>query len=346
MPSVHRLRDLLYQKINRFSWQPRVKEMKSRAQRALRNLHAVQDSTHLIKPGDRLLMTMGRDENTRIPYFLDYYRRLGIDHFLFVDNRSETPMAEVLLGHADISLWTTNEAYEDTRYGVDWMNALLGKYAVGHWALTVDLDEFFVYPYMGQRSYGELLAFLDDSEKQSFHTLMVDMYPENSIATAHVPPGENPLLHAPYFDCAGYYAINGWLGETYVRGGPRLRAFNASNYEEAPAVQKTPLVKWQHRFAYYLSTHVICPKFLNQAHKQYPYPTGVLLHYKFVSSFQEKIDYAIKHKNHYNGSVEYQKYLSKLKTSEEYTLFSAVSKKFEGPESLIQGNLMTAGCWK
>ena len=346
MSSILRLRDHLYQNISRRYWHPCVKEMKSRAQRALQNLQPVQDRTHLIKPGARLLMTMGRDENTRIPYFLDHYRRLGIDHFLFVDNRSETPMAEVLQGEPDVSLWFTDEAYEETRFGVDWMNALLGQHAVGHWVLTVDLDEFFVYPYMEQRSYGELLSFLDDSEKRSFYTLMVDMYPEGSIASAHVPVGESPLMHAPYFDRTGYYAIHGGHGDTYVRGGPRLRAFNANNYELAPTVQKTPLVKWQQRFAYYLSTHVAYPAFLNDGHKRYHGPTGALLHFKFVSSFQEKIDYAIKHKNHYNGSIEYQKYLDKLRAAENFTLFSAVSEKLEGSDSLIQANLMTAGCWK
>ena len=346
MPFPSTLIDRFFEKRREKFWHPVVKEMKTRAQESLRNLHPVQDRTHLIKPGARLLMTMGRDENSRIPYFLDYYRRLGIDHFLFVDNQSETPMAEILTGEPDVSLWFTDEAYQETRFGVDWMNALLGKYAVGHWTMTVDLDEFFVYPFMGQRSYGELLSFLDDSQKSSFFTLLVDMYPEGSIASAHVPVGESPLAHAPYFDRTGYYQIKGSHEDTYVRGGPRLRAFNSKDYELAPTVQKTPLVKWRQKFAYYLSTHVAYPAFLNHAHKKHHDPTGALLHFKFVSSFQQKIDYAIKHKNHYEDSVEYEKYLEKLRTSENFSLFSPVSEKYQGPESLIQANLMTSGCWK
>lgn len=323
-----------------------VKEMKARAKRSTGNLKPVQDFTHLIKPGDRLLLTMGRDENSRIPYFLEYYRNLGIDHFLLVDNQSEAPMADILTGQKDVSLWSTDESYADTRFGVDWMNSLLGRYAAGHWTLTVDLDEFFVYPFMGQRSYGELLSFLDDMEKPSFYTMLVDMYPIGPIAAAEVPVGESPLEHAPYFDRTGYYAIKGNYEDTFTRGGPRLRAFNSGDFEVAPALNKTPLVKWHQRYAYYLSTHVAYPLFLNHAHRKHHEPTGALLHFKFVSSFREKINFAIKHNNHYNNSKEYQKYLNSLRESENYSLFSPVSVKYEGPETLVRADLMTSGCWK
>ncbi len=346
MSPVTQVIDQFKESWRRLFWHPVVKDMRRRAVRADRHLKPVHDRTHLIKPGAKLLMTMGRDENTRIPYFLEYYRKLGIDHFLFVDNQSEPAMADIMANEPDVSLWHSDEAYADTRYGVDWMNALLSKHAVGHWVLTVDLDEFFVYPFMASRSYGELLSFLDDSEKPSLFTLLVDMYPEGPIADAHVPVGESPLAHAAYFDRAGYYATKGGHGDTWVRGGPRLRAFNSSDFSAAPSINKTPLIKWQSGYAYYLSTHVAYPALLNHAHRKYHEPTGALLHFKFVSSFREKIDHAIRMKNHYSDSGEYQKYLDHLQHSEDYSLHGALSAKYEGVESMIETNIMTAGCWK
>ncbi|MEX1115795.1 MAG: glycosyltransferase family 2 protein [Akkermansiaceae bacterium] len=346
MSPVAQFIDQIQQRKRRLYWHPVVKDMKRRAARSANHLKPIYDRTHLIKPGAKLLMTMGRDENARIPYFLEYYRNLGIDHFLFVDNQSDPPMADLFANESDVSLWHTDEAYAATRFGVDWMNALLSAYAIGHWVLTVDLDEFFVHPFMGQRSYGELLSFLDDSEKPSLFTLLVDMYPEGPIANAHVPAGDSPLAHAPYFDCVGYYATKGGHGDTWMRGGPRLRAFNAADFSAAPSINKTPLIKWQPGYAYYLSTHVAYPALLNHAHRKFHEPTGALLHFKFVSSFREKIDHAIRLKNHYSDSGEYQKYLDHLQHSEDYSLHSALSAKYEGPESLIDADLMTAGCWK
>ncbi len=346
MPSVTQFIDQLHERRRRIFWPATVKEMKRRAERAFRRLQPIYDRTHRIKPGAKLLMTMGRDENSRIPYFLEYYRKLGIDHFLIVDNQSDPPMADILANENDVSLWHTDEAYADTRFGVDWMNALLSAYAVGHWTLTVDLDEFFVYPFMESRSYRELLSFLTDSERHSFYTLLVDMYPEGPIVNAHVPAGEAPLKYAPFFDECGYYSIKSSHEDTFVRGGPRLRAFNAGDFTGAPALNKTPLIKWQSRFAYYLSTHVAYPTMLNAAHKKIHEPTGALLHFKFVSSFREKIDQAIRLRNHYSDSAEYQKYLDHLKHSEEYSLKTAISAKYESTQSLIRAGIMTAGCWK
>jgi Glycosyl transferase family 2 len=325
---------------------PKVWEMKRRAARSMKNLQLIQNHTSRIKPGDRLLMTMGRDENRRIPYFLEYYRKLGIDHFLFVDNSSLQPMAEVLSGEPDVSLWRTEESYADTRYGVDWMNALLSKYAVGHWTLTVDLDEFFVYPFMETRSFDDLISFLEDIEKPSMFSMLVDMYPKDSICSTHVPVGESPLDHAPYFDRTGYYQVDGGYEDTYVRGGPRLRVFNANDINAAPALNKIPLIKWRARYVYYLSTHVAYPTFLNHAHRGFHEPTGALLHFKFISSFREKIDQAISLQNHYNSSHEYQKYLDHLKESENFTLYGPVSTRYVDSHSLIETNLMTPGCWK
>jgi hypothetical protein len=339
------IKKILYKKW-KSSLHPKVREMVNRAACALNQLEPVEDNTSRIIKGDRILMTMGRDENARIPYFLEYYRNLGINHFLFVDNQSTIPMADLLCGQKDVSLWRTDQSYLDSKYGVDWMNALLSKYAVDHWALTVDLDEFFVYPNMETRSYDDLLCFLEDIDKPSLFCMLVDMYPKDSIFSARVPIGEAPLKYASYFDKHGYYQIKSSHEDTWVRGGPRMRAFNSNQVRSAPALNKTPLIKWSRRYAYYLSTHVAYPKRLNHAHRKYHEPTGALLHFKFVSGFHEKMDQAIKLKNHYNNSQEYQKYLDRIQDNENYTLYCSVSKRYKSTESLLEANLITAGCWK
>ena len=82
----------------------------------------------------------------RLPHFLDYYRRLGVDHFLFVDNGSDDGTAEYLAAQPDVSLWATNHSYRLARFGVDWLGWLQWRYGHGHWCLTVDADELLVYP--------------------------------------------------------------------------------------------------------------------------------------------------------------------------------------------------------
>jgi hypothetical protein len=309
-------------------------------------LSSVIDNTSRIHPGDKVLLTMGKDEAKRIPYFLEYYRNLGIDHFLFIDNDSSKPMADLLEGMCDVSLWHTTDSYAGSQYGVDWMNALNSKYAVGHWILTVDLDEFFVFPYMEKRSFKELCNYLDNMEQKSMFAPLIDMYPNGSISDAVVSTGEDPLRYANYFDVAGYHAQHGGFDDVWLKGGPRCRLFNNGNIESSPSINKTPLIKWTEETLYIFSTHTAYPFELNHPHpKGVSSVTGALLHFKFISEMKEKAEYAVKHKNHYEGSKEYAEYLKVLAENENLSLICPHSAKYISSETLIDAKLINASLW-
>ncbi|AGI74624.1 hypothetical protein OA238_c47930 [Octadecabacter arcticus 238] len=59
-----------------------------RAWRKSRELSSVKDCTSQIKPNDILVFCTFRNEDIRLPYFFKYYRDLGVDHFIMVDNES------------------------------------------------------------------------------------------------------------------------------------------------------------------------------------------------------------------------------------------------------------------
>ncbi|MFK7851604.1 MAG: glycosyltransferase family 2 protein [Akkermansiaceae bacterium] len=324
-----------------------AREMHRRAAETHGLLQPIFDNTPKIKPNDRILLTMGRDESSRISYFLKYYRNLGIDHFLFVDNASVSPMADQLSDQSDVSLWYTDDSYVRSKYGVDWMNALLGRYAVGHWALTVDLDEFFVFPLMEIRSFTEFLEYMDDSNDPSLYSPLIDMYPNGPIASATVPEGESPLSYADHFDSTGYFPVVGGYEDTWLRGGPRCRVFADGVIDDSPTINKTPLIKWQKSYAYLASTHSATPFRLNHIHKNHFLgPTGALLHFKFISSFKEKAEFAVVNKNHYQGSSEYKKYLRRLDENEKINLMCPMSVRYESTKTLIDRKLMSLGLWE
>src|SRR6056297_1651671 len=84
--------------------------------------------TDRIKRRDILLFCTLRNERIRLPWFLDYYRRLGVAHFLFVDNGSTDGGAEYLAEQDDVSVWTTQASYKRSRFGMDWLNGLLHRF--------------------------------------------------------------------------------------------------------------------------------------------------------------------------------------------------------------------------
>ena len=58
----------------RFPW------LALRDRRAGRQLRPVQDRTAAIGPSDILLVTCLRNERSRMPRFVEHYRRLGVPH--------------------------------------------------------------------------------------------------------------------------------------------------------------------------------------------------------------------------------------------------------------------------
>merc|ERR1712173_521262 len=98
-----------------------------------------------------LVAQRGEDQNVRLPHFLDYYRRMGVGHFLMVDNGSNDGGAEYLAAQEDVSLWRSDASYKRARFGVDRLNWLARRHGHGHWCLTVDPDELLVYPFCDTR---------------------------------------------------------------------------------------------------------------------------------------------------------------------------------------------------
>jgi len=156
----------------------RHKRLLIRAYRKGRQLSAVANRTGQIGKADLLVFSTLRKERIRLPYFLEYYREKGIGHFLIADNDSDDGSSEYLAEQPDVSLWHTAGSYRRSRFGVDWLNRLARRYGHGHWCLTVDPDEFFVYPFCYSRPIRALTDHLDTYRRRSFPALLLDMYPK------------------------------------------------------------------------------------------------------------------------------------------------------------------------
>jgi hypothetical protein len=317
-----------------------------RSLRKSRELSLVQDNTSSIRPNDILLVSTFRNELIRLPYFLEYYRNLGVDHFLFVDNDSTDQTLDYLRGQADISVWHTKHSYRNAKFGVDWMNALQRKYAHGHWCLVVDPDEFFIYPFCDTRPIRALTDWLDNSSIRSFGAMLVDVYPRGRLEDTSYQSGQNPLEVANWFD-PGNYTIskNPTYGNLWIQGGPRARVFFADTPRQAPALNKIPLVKWSRRYAYVSSTHNLLPRGLNQVYDDRggEKTSGALLHTKFLNTFADKAAEEVQRNQHYASSREYEAYAGQL--SQHPEIWCKWSEKYINWRQLEILGLMSKGNW-
>lgn len=306
----------------------------------------MQNRTARIGRGDILACVCLRNERIRLPYFFDYYRKLGVRHFLVIDNGSDDGSREWLADQPDASVWTTTASYKQARYGVDWQNWLLRRYGHGHWCLTVDPDEFLVYPFCDTRPLRALTDWLDASSIRAFSAMMLDMYPKSRIDGQVYAEGQDPFEIACWFD-SGNYTIkqNSLLGNLWIQGGPRARAFFAGAPQNAPALNKIPLVRWHRRYVYVSSTHMLLPRGLNLAYDEWggEKTSGCLLHAKFLHTVTTKADEEMQRRQHFAASAEYAAYRDGLKAQPD--LWCKWSEKYINWRQLEILGLMSKGNW-
>jgi hypothetical protein len=324
----------------------RRKRCHFRAWRRGRELAAVQDRTTRLRPDGIVLLSTLRNERVRLPYFLRYYRDLGVDHFLIVDNNSDDGSREYLAEQKDVSLWTTSGSYKRSHFGVDWLNHLQRRYCHGHWCLTVDADEFLIYPFCETRPLRALTDWLDASAIRSFSAMLLDMYPKGPVNAQPYAEDQDPFEIAQYFD-SGNYAIsrNTLQGNLWIQGGPRARVFFADTPAKAPALNKTPLVKWHRSYAYESSTHMLLPRGLNLVYDQSggEKASGCLLHAKFLDTFSVKANEEMERRQHYANSAEYKAYAEGMAVQPDF--WCKWSEKYINWRQLEILGLMSKGNW-
>lgn len=322
------------------------KKRRIRALRKSRELSGIVNRMADLRADDILLFCTLRNERARLPFFMEYYRNLGVNQFLFVDNGSDDGSREYLAEQPDASVWTTNASYKSAHFGMDWLNWLLSKYGHDRWVLVVDVDEFFVYPFCDTRPLAALTDWLDASAVRSFAAMLIDIYPKKPVNETEYHEGQNPMEVAEYFD-AGNYMIsrNKKYGNLWIQGGPRARAFFANAPERAPALNKIPLVKWSRGNIYVSSTHTLLPRGLNLTYSDTggEMASGCLMHAKFLNSFKAKAEEENARKQHFADSFEYKAYKKGL--AKNPSLWCKWSEKYINWRQLEILGLMSKGNW-
>ncbi|MFZ1468976.1 MAG: glycosyltransferase family 2 protein [Paracoccaceae bacterium] len=343
LPPPHKDAASLWQKL-RQRVQRRV--LLARAIRKRRQLRRLSDRTGQISKGDVLAVVCLRNEADRLPYFLDHHRRLGVAHFLVIDNDSSDGSAAYLQGQPDVSVWQTRGSYRASRFGLDWTNWLLLRYCHGHWCLTVDADELLIYPHWETRPLPALTRWLDGCGAHAFAAMMLDMYPEGPLSAQPYHAGDNPLASLQWFDSGNYsLQVQPRLRSLWIQGGPRARSFFADDPRRAPTLNKLPLVKWHWRYAYLNSTHSILPATLNAVFDETggEMTSGALLHTKFLHMIVPKSAEEKDRRQHFADPSRFGSYYDGLIA--DPVLHCAMSRRYTGWRQLEALGLISRGGW-
>jgi glycosyltransferase involved in cell wall biosynthesis len=294
-----------------------------------------------ITPNTILGCIVVRNERLRLPYLLAYYRRLGVEQFLIVDNSSTDGTIDYLSVQKDVAIWQSDRSFNQANFGSAWFELLLQKHGIDHWCLTLDADEIFYYPNCETRSIQQLCADLDRDYKRAFTAILLDMYSERPIQETHYQTGQDLLQVCPYFDRQFYHSKveNSepfpYQNQTRYVGGMRERVFGKQGDYY---LNKVPLIKYQTDMVLSGGQHHIGTQ-SNQISDE----TGALLHFKYISTFTHYVATEVQRKEHHGDAFQYRQYASKLSTNAPLTLYDPVaSVRLQNSEQLVELGIMQA----
>jgi glycosyl transferase family 2 len=313
-------------------------------------------------PGECRVFVCIRNERKRLFHFLSHHRAIGAHRFFFISHESNDGSTEFLLSQSDCHVFVTRNRFDEANQGYDWRTVLLDSYGSGHWCLNLDADELFVFPGHESASLSDFAGYLDGINAPGVFAFMLDMYAKNSISETHWPsPESSPLNAAPFFDRAYEWRLRprsrireAPFPRYDVIGGPRLRCFfreylgmskhrynvrrvaralGARHLKMPPLLNKIPFVLWSTGVRY-RTNHTTSPIRLAET-------TAVLLHFKFFSDFHERALTGVRHRQFFDASSEYVRYLAALRQDPELTLFDpALSVAYTDSTHLVDLGLM------
>lgn len=318
-----------------------------RAFRSRHQLTSLGDRTAAIRRGDILGFSTVRNEMLRLPYFLKHNRRLGVGHFLFVDNDSDDGTADYLCNQADVSVWTTSASYKASRFGVDWLNWLQTKFGTGHWCLTLDADEILVFPHWETRGLGGLASWLESIGRRAFGAVMIDLYPKGRLEDQRYQASQNPLEILNWFDPTPFRMVRQRpMKNLWVQGGARDRVLFSDQPHRAPTLNKIPLVNWRRGDVYMNSTHTMLPPKLNEAYRNFDGDlllSGALLHTKFLPDVVARSHEEKRRRQHFGDPDRFDRYYDAIIANPD--LWYEGSEKYIDWEQLESLGFLSRGNW-
>jgi hypothetical protein len=319
-------------------------------------LKCVKNFTTNPLPVDITLICGIWNELLLLPFFIRYYKKLGVTHFIFIDNNSSDGTVEYLKNQNDLNLelYCCSDSYAKANFGITWVNEILNLKMRDKWCLVVDIDELLVFP-SSESTVRDLASQLENQKTNVAQTCLIDFYPKRFDEVAY-STGTSFFDHSCYFHKFTEKTIYSKLApdnSREIKGGLRHVILNGSKKPNSSSVclTKKSFFKYDFYNTHNLSVgmHWILPKDFtcwwppeiaysnwteSNKHLKINQQHFILAHFKYLKPnikqvFQERI-----HRNQdWNNSSEYKIYLNYLSESyyneeltEKFTTFCDLYK--------------------
>ncbi|MCL2718585.1 MAG: glycosyltransferase family 2 protein [Lachnospiraceae bacterium] len=281
-----------------------------------------------LSENDPIIICAVKGDLLKVKKQIEHHRKIGIKHFVYIDNMSTDGTLEWLKDQDDVSLFTVDENFNSTIKN-SWRRQAMDIFGYNRWYLILDSDELFIYPGVENYPINDYIAFLEKEDIKCVHSPMIDMYANEKLFNGNTD-NDFYIEEYCYFDPDSYEMAKKFWGYS-ILGGPQSRLFEEKNKKMMPLLTKYSLIKANKSDL--IGTHNNYPFTLNFSSK---YAASFLLHYKFLPNDKLKFQEIIKHGNYSRGSKKHKLFMKTYEQNHDLSFFYEKSLKLESSMDLLK----------
>lgn len=290
-----------------------------------------QEKTNKLLKSYILVVSVVRNEMVMLPHFLEHYRTIGVQSFIFIDNDSTDGTRGFLSAQADVILYKADGEYKHANYGVSWQQAVLGNHCLGKWVLLADADELLVYPDCEHQALAEFVEEIENDGYDALLTCMVDMYPYGNLKEADFKK-DSPFEVCPWYDFSPLIEWRMGSGQ-FSNMDSYLSTLRHRLSPESPpnsfTSQKVAIIRYQPWMRFSAGLHYAAN--VEMSDKQV-----IFAHFKYHAGFKEKAQEEVLRGQHFNGAEDYKHYLEMIKEIEGRFGKEGISEKYLNCTTMLE----------
>jgi len=291
-----------------------------------------------------------RDEIFYLPAFLEYHRRLGVHHFIFLDDGSTDGTFDYLCLQPDCLLLRSQVKYSQIILAKDLSGRISKRracyflkqyipelYLHDKYVLSLDADEFLVLP----PCFPDLPSLVTYLSSRNIHTIaasLIEFYPRylSDLSRHTTASCFDHLLHvAPLYDHLPLLRPRLFGGFRVVNQSASTRIFTSAHIKSPYTTTPYKIPLYLHNSNWIVGSH-------NAKRRPYRHILLALFHFKFTHDLYRRTIAAINLKSHSQGSRKYECYsrLFMQYDQSSYELTCSHSREYSSPKPLMDIGLM------
>ena len=318
----------------------RISERLNAARRYFTDRHRVLSSVRHVSGPERLRLgsdeavaiCVGNNAEYYLPTFFDWHRRLGIEHFLYIDNCSTDASVDLAASESGATVVKCDERWKLFEKFI--RSDITRRFVKSGWCAMIDSDELLQYDGHDTVTLPEFLKHENERGYTAVIAQMLDMFPEGDIRDASGLSYDECIRDFRYFDLRnitrlGYYDVfSGLLKDNritnpdtcFLMGGIRMTMFGEDCY-----LTKHPLIRIEDSRRPFIQPHysngVTCSD-----------RTVLLRHYKFSGDVIARDEF--RRKNDMTGDWGHVVRMKAYDTGAPLAFHSEHAHEFAGTEDL------------